>query len=291
MSSPRWRINGRLHDLSRRAMLMGVVNVTPDSFSDGGQFLDHDLAVQHARRLIAEGADIIDIGGESSRPGAASVPLDEEMRRVLPVLDALRGCGALLSIDTTKAAVAEAALDAGAHIINDISGLCADPQMAPLAASRQAAVVVMHMRGNPQTMQAQAQYQDVVAEVTEFWQRRLDQLTNMGLPADCVALDPGIGFAKTVNHNLMLLRELPRLAAAWSQPLLLGVSRKSFIGRLLGSDQLEQRDWPTVALSAHLRQAGARILRVHEVQANAQAVRMTEAIAQAAAPRVDSAIA
>ncbi len=278
-----WRINGRLHDLSRRAMLMGVVNVTPDSFSDGGQFLDHDLAVQHARRLIAEGADIIDIGGESSRPGAASVPLDEEMRRVLPVLDALRGCDALLSIDTTKAAVAEAALDAGAHIINDISGLCADPQMAALAARRKAAVVVMHMRGTPQTMQQQTDYNDVVAEVGQFWRQRLDELIGLGLPADCVALDPGIGFAKSLEQNLSLLRHLPKWTAQWSQPLLLGVSRKSFIGKLLGDQKLEQREWPTVALSAHLRQNGARILRVHEVQPNLQAVRMVEAIASAGA--------
>lgn len=273
-----WRIRDTDHDLSRRGMIMGIVNVTPDSFSDGGRFLDTGRAVEHALRLVEEGADILDIGGESTRPGAEPVYEDEELRRVLPVIRALRSATrTLISIDTMKASVARAALEAGADIINDVTGLRGDPAMSRVAAGCNAGLVIMHMIGTPQTMQFQPHYEDVVAEVRTYFDERLQLLTRLGIAPERVALDPGFGFGKTLEHNRTLLRALPRLAES-GRPLLVGVSRKSMIARLLEDDRLESRDWPTVALTAHMREHGARLFRVHDVKPNAHALRMTEAI-------------
>ncbi len=273
-----WRICGRDIDTTKRGLIMGIVNVTPDSFSDGGRFLDHASAIDCGLRLAAEGADILDIGGESTRPGAQSVHADEEMRRVLPVVRALRDqTSAFISIDTMKASVARAALDAGAHIINDVTGLAGDPDMPALAASSNGGLVVMHMKGTPRTMQQQPEYEDVAAEVRAYFEQRLADLAAAGIDLTRIALDPGFGFGKTLQHNLTLLRALPTLRVR-ARPLLIGISRKSTLGRILGNDRMEDRDWPTVALTAHAREAGAAIIRVHDVRPNVQAMRMIEAI-------------
>lgn len=273
-----WRIGGRDIDTSKRGLVMGIVNVTPDSFSDGGSFLDAASAVEHGVRLAAEGAGILDIGGESTRPGAQPVDADEEMRRVLPVIRALRDqTTALLSIDTMKASVARAAVDAGAHIINDVTGLFGDPDMLGVAAACDAGLVVMHMQGTPRTMQQQPEYRDVVAEVREFFAARLIALENAGIDLNRIALDPGFGFGKTIEHNLALMRALPDLRVR-QRPLLIGVSRKSMLGKIIGSDQMEDRDWPTVALTSFAREQGAAIVRVHDACPNVEAMRMTEAV-------------
>lgn len=273
-----WKVAGRAHDLTRRGMVMGIVNVTPDSFSDGGRYFDLDRAVEHGRELIREGADILDVGGESTRPGAEPVSEVEELRRVLPVIRALRAeSEVLISIDTFKAKVAAAALEAGADIINDVSGLTHDPRMVDVAASSSAGIVLMHMRGEPRTMQLNPHYDDVVAEVQQFFRERLAALANAGIAPERVVLDPGIGFGKALDHNLALMRSLRELAVD-DRPVLLGVSRKSMIGKLVGSDRMEDRTWPTVALTSYAREKGVRIVRVHEVKANVDAMRMTEAI-------------
>lgn len=257
---------------------MGILNVTPDSFSDGGRHTGLSAALDHARRLITQGADIIDIGGESTRPGAQPVSADEETARTVPVIAALRNeWEGLISIDTMKSAVAAAALDAGADIVNDVSGLRADPAMPALCAATGCGVVVMHMRGEPRTMQLAPHYHDVLAEVRGFFHERLEKLTAAGIDATALCFDPGIGFGKTLAHNLALLRALDRLAPE-NRPLLLGVSRKSFIGKLLESEDLRLRDWPTVALTARAREQGVMLHRVHDVLPNMQALRMVEAI-------------
>jgi dihydropteroate synthase len=273
-----WRIGGNDHDLGQCGMIMGIVNVTPDSFSDGGRFLDTGRAVEHALRLVEEGADILDIGGESTRPGAEPVEEAEELRRVLPVIRALRSATKiLLSIDTMKASVARAALDAGADIINDVTGLRGDSAMCRVAAETDAGLVVMHMIGTPRTMQQSPTYADVVTEVSAYFQERLRTLEGLGIAPERIVLDPGFGFGKTLEHNLALLRALPDLMEI-GRPLLVGVSRKSMIARLLGEDSLEARDWPTVALTAHMRELGARLFRVHEVRPNVESLHMAEAI-------------
>ncbi len=257
---------------------MGILNVTPDSFSDGGEHLGLETALAHARRMIAEGAELIDIGGESTRPGSQPVPADEEIARTVPVIAALRAeWDGLISIDTSKAAVAEAALAAGADIVNDVSGLLADSEMTGVCAASGCGVVVMHMQGSPQTMQAAPRYQDVVAEVRAFFEERLATLTGAGIALEAFCFDPGIGFGKTVNHNLALLRALGEISVA-RRPLLLGVSRKSFIGRILGTDDFEAREWPTVAITSNAREKGVMLHRVHSVRPNLEALRMTEAI-------------
>ena len=257
---------------------MGILNVTPDSFSDGGRHAGVRAALEHSRQMIAEGAEIIDVGGESTRPGASEVTVGEEIARTRPVIAALRaewdGC---LSIDTMKSEVAAAALEAGADIVNDVSGLTHDPAMAEVCARSGCGIVVMHMQGDPRTMQLAPDYDDVVGEVRAFFEERSGALTSMGIDPEAICFDPGIGFGKTVAHNLELLRALDGLAPD-GRPLLLGVSRKSFIGRVLGSDDLADRAWPTVAITAWAREAGVRIHRVHEVRPNAEALRMTEAI-------------
>lgn len=259
-------------------MVMGIVNVTPDSFSDGGRYFDPTQAVEHARELIAEGADILDIGGESTRPGAEPVAVEEELRRVVPVIRAIRAeSPVLISIDTFKAQVAEAALAAGADIINDVSGLLHDPRMIEVVRDTRAGVVVMHMKGEPRTMQVNPVYENVVSEVQTYFAERLADLEAAGIDLRRVMLDPGIGFGKSLHHNIALLRHLSDLSVQ-GRPLLLGVSRKSMIGRLIGSDSMTDRAWPTVALTSYAREHGACAVRVHEVKANADALRMTEAI-------------
>ena len=215
--------------LGRRTLVMGVVNVTPDSFSDGGRFLERERAVEQALVLLDQGADILDIGGESTRPGARAVPLEEELERVLPVIEGIRRRRpeALVSIDTYKAPVARAALEAGAVMINDITALGGDPDMAALAAESKAALVLMHMKGTPRTMQKNPTYDDVVAEVREFLARRLERALAAGVEAQRIMLDPGIGFGKTLEHNLLLIRHLGSLRSL-GRPLLLGASRKAF---------------------------------------------------------------
>jgi dihydropteroate synthase len=257
---------------------MGILNVTPDSFSDGGIYSDIERALAHARQMIAEGAELIDIGGESTRPGAVAVPAEEEIARTTPVVAALRGEWAgLISIDTSKASVAAAALEAGADIVNDVSGLTGDPAMVTICAEYGCGVVVMHMQGRPELMQVRPRYEDVVAEVNEFFQCRFDELTAGGIDPLALCFDPGIGFGKTLAHNLALLRALPKIQVA-GRPLLLGVSRKSFIGKILGCENLEAREWPTIALTSRAREAGVMLHRVHSVKPNLEALRMTEAI-------------
>ena len=273
-----WKTRRTACDLTRRGEVMGILNVTPDSFSDGGRHADFLSAMAHARRMIAEGAAILDVGGESTRPGAVPVEAGEEMRRVVPVVRELRAeWDGLISVDTSKAVVAAAALAAGADIVNDVTGLSGDPEMTAVCRDAGCGVVVMHMQGQPRTMQADPRYDDVVAEVAAYLARRMDELVAAGMNEQVICFDPGIGFGKTVEHNLALLRAADRLAAA-GRPLLLGVSRKSFLGKVLGTNALEARDWPTAALTAWTRATGARIWRVHEVRGNVEALRMAEAI-------------
>ena len=259
-----WRKGGRV-------LVMGALNVTPDSFSDGGAFLDPDAAADRALAMEREGADIIDIGGESSRPGAEPVPLEEELRRVLPVLERLRGRLRIpISIDTTKAEVAEAALQAGAEIVNDISALRFDPRMGEVVAKSGAGLVLMHMRGTPKTMQQDPTYADVVAEVRDFLAQRVEHAVSLGIDRELIAIDPGIGFGKTVEHNLELLRRLPELCEL-GHPVLVGPSRKSFIGAVLDLP-VEERLEGTLAACAVAVVRGADIVRVHDVRAVRRAV-------------------
>ncbi len=278
MAADEWLINDHLHRLTCRGMIMGIVNVTPDSFSDGGRFDQADKAVEHALELVAAGADIVDIGGESTRPGAEPVSAEMELARIRPVIRALRlQSKALISVDTFKASVAEVALDLGADIINDITGLRGDPAMIPLATRSKAGLVVMHMQGMPRTMQHAPQYEDVVEEVLSFFSERLSTLAAAGIDTRRIALDPGIGFGKQLQHNLALLRATPRFSHL-HHPILIGASRKSFIGQVLDTKALADRFWPTVALTALTRELGATLHRVHDVAACAHALRMTEAI-------------
>jgi dihydropteroate synthase len=273
-----WRIGGKEWDLTEKGMVMGIVNVTPDSFSDGGKYLDPQLAIDLGLRLVAEGADILDIGGESTRPGAASVHAEEEMRRVIPVIRALRKeTKALLSIDTMKASVARAAVAEGVHILNDVTGLTGDPDMLAVAQETEVGLVVMHMQGTPRTMQVSPEYEDVTADVRGYFLNRLESLEAAGIDPGRIALDPGFGFGKTLEHNRTLLRSLPQLAVR-DRPLLIGVSRKSMLGKWVGSPDMADRDWPTVALTAWARDHGASIIRVHDVRPNVHAMRMMEAI-------------
>lgn len=261
----------------RPALVMGIVNVTPDSFSDGGRFLDAEAAVAHALRLVKEGAEIIDVGGESTRPGATPVEEGEELRRVMPVIERLAGrVGVPLSIDTMKPAVARAALAAGASIVNDVAASRQDEAMWRLVAQTGAAYVCLHSQGPPQTMQQHPVYVDVMREVRDFFSERIARLSHCGVRREQVILDPGIGFGKTLEHNLQLLGGL-RCFGELQRPVLLGVSRKSFIGRLLGTE-VAQRLPAAVACASLGVAAGVQIIRAHEVAETVQAVRMTEAI-------------
>jgi dihydropteroate synthase len=256
--------------------LMGIVNVTPDSFSDGGLYLDADRAIGHARELAAEGADILDVGGESTRPGAQAVSAEAELHRVIPVLEGLGGVGVPVSIDTSKAAVAEAALEAGAGLVNDVTALRADPELAAVCAARGCDVVLMHMQGSPRTMQEAPAYGDVVEDVKGFLAERIDFATDAGIAEDRIWVDPGIGFGKTVDHNLELLRRLGEMRDL-GRPILIGTSRKSFIGRLTGRD-VDERLGGTIASNVLALRAGADVLRVHDVAQVREAVRVAEAI-------------
>lgn len=276
-----WRLRKRSIDLSRSGVIMGVLNITPDSFSDGGQFMDEELAVRHAEQMAGEGASILDVGGESSRPGSDPVPLAEELRRVIPVIKRIRSRypDLLLSIDTYKAETARQAIAAGGDIVNDISALRADPAMIEVLQRSNAGVILMHMRGTPKTMQLNPSYKDVVAEVFEFLQERRDELVRRGIDRRRIAIDPGYGFGKRVQDNVQLIRELGRFAEL-GQPVVVGISRKSTIAQLLGTPGLPSRErlWPTVALTSLLREKGAHVFRVHDVRPNLEALRMTEAI-------------
>ena len=257
---------------------MGVVNVTPDSFSDGGRFLDPAMAVEHALKLVSEGADIIDIGGESTRPNATPVSEDEESQRVLPVINELkRRTDALISIDTMKPGVARAAVATGAVIVNDVGANCFDREMACVVADSGAAYVAMHMQGSPATMQKNPSYKNVVAEVDEFFSRALEQLGAFGVAREQVILDVGIGFGKTPQHNLQLLGALGDFRK-WDRPLMLGTSRKSFIGKLTGQGDASSRLAGSLACACWGRAAGAEIFRVHDVVETRQALRTIEAI-------------
>jgi dihydropteroate synthase len=268
-------------DFSLRTYIMGVLNVTPDSFSDGGRYLDRRAAVEHALAMIADGADIVDVGGESTRPkgvygqGAALVTAEEEMRRVLPVIEELASkTDVPISIDTYKSSVAEAALKAGARIINDVSGMNFDPQIVNVAAKYNASLVVMHMLGTPATMQQHPQYDDVVQEVKEFLQSRVAVARQAGVKD--IIVDPGLGFGKTLEHNLALIRHL-REFRELGCPLLIGPSRKGFIGALLAA-QVDDRMYGTAAAVATCIANGADIVRVHDVRAMKQVAIVTDAI-------------
>lgn len=263
--------------MSRRTAVMGIVNVTPDSFADGGRYLDSEKAIAHGIALASQGADIVDIGGESTRPGARPVSAGEEMGRVLPVIRGLRRALSIpISIDTTKADVARVAVDEGADMVNDISALRFDPAMAPLVAAAKLPVVLMHMLGTPRTMQQSPRYQDVVEEVKEFLRRRIRFALEAGVSEERIIIDPGIGFGKNLDHNLALLRGLPSLASL-GQPLLVGPSRKTFVGKLLDAGP-EGRLEGSLAAAVAAVLAGANIIRTHDVKESRRAIRIADAL-------------
>lgn len=274
------QIGRRTFEWGSRTFVMGIVNVTPDSFSDGGRHLDADAAVAAGERMVEEGADLLDVGGESTRPGADPVPVQQELDRVLPVIERLaKRVDAPLSVDTTKAAVAEAALRAGASLVNDVSGFVLDPEMAPTCARHGAAACAMHMRGTPRTMQQNPTYLDVVGEVLEGLAGSLAIAARCGLPEERLVLDPGIGFGKTAAQNLFLLRNVAQLRAL-GRPLLVGASRKSFLGVVTGRP-VDQRLSGSLAVATHAALAGVELVRVHDVSQTVLAVRVAEALREA----------
>ena len=257
---------------------MGVLNVTPDSFSDGGKFFELEKPIEHGVKMAAEGADVIDVGGESTRPGAEPVAAEEELRRVIPVIEKLRAkIDVPVSIDTSKAEVAHAAIHAGASIMNDITGGRGDQGMLPLIAETKSAFIIMHMQGTPRTIQIQPRYADVMSEIADFFRQQYARAIECGVDPMAIAFDPGIGFGKTLDHNLELLAQLERLRGD-DRPLVVGVSRKSFLAKLIDSPEIEDRLAPAVALTALLRVRGADVFRVHDVKENVSALRVTEAI-------------
>ena len=273
-----WKIGDRIFDLSRQGLIMGVLNVTPDSFSDGGEFFAAEKAIEHGLKMAADGADIVDVGGESTRPGAEPTAADEELRRVIPVIEKLRTkIDVPISIDTSKTEVALAATQAGASIVNDVTGGRGDEGMLPLIAETKSALIIMHMQGKPRTMQKQPRYNEVVSEVADFFRQQYACAIGCNIDPMAIAFDPGIGFGKTLDHNLELLAQLERLRAH-DRPLVIGVSRKSFLGKLIESPDMDDRGAPAVALTALLRTSGADVFRVHDVKENVSALRVTEAI-------------
>jgi dihydropteroate synthase len=273
MSNPRTAIEERFP----RPSVMGVVNVTPDSFSDGGVHLDPDVAVAAARRMLAEGAAVVDVGGESTRPGSEGVTLDEELRRVVPVLERLDG--APVSIDTMKAEVARRAVALGAVLVNDVTALRGDPAMAEVVAEAGAYLCLMHMQGEPRTMQVSPTYEDVVAEVAAFLEERLRFAVAAGIAEERICLDPGIGFGKTVAQNFELVRRLPELAA-FGRPILIGFSRKSSLGRVLGDPEAKTGPLSaSVAAAVAAYERGATIVRVHDVREHVEALTVAAAVA------------
>lgn len=278
-----WKTRRQSLDLSRHGVVMGILNATPDSFSDGGAYDEDTSAMEHALLMISQGAQIIDIGGESTRPGAPAITLDQELARVIPLIADLRKRSeVLISIDTSKAMVAAAALEVGADIVNDVTGLTgadSGQKMVEVCAQWGAGIVVMHMLGNPRTMQNYPDYKDVggvVAAVNRFFKERLATLTSDGIDPQCICFDPGIGFGKTLEDNLALLRHLPEMQS--DRPILLGVSRKSLIGALTGEEDPSQRDVATAAITALTSQQGIRLHRVHDVKKNVDALTLVEAI-------------
>ncbi len=274
-----WHLRDRTLDLDARCLVLGIVNVTPDSFSDGGRYAVPDAAVAHGLELVRQGADLLDIGGESTRPGSQPVALEEELRRVVPVVEELARQGEVpLSIDTSKAAVARACLEAGASVINDVTGLRGDPDMPAVARKFGAGVIVMHMQGTPTTMQVAPHYDDVVIDLLRYFEERVQSLAGQGVAPEQLALDPGIGFGKELTHNLQLLARLDTFQQL-GRPVCLGVSRKGFLGTLLGRPA-DQRLAGSLAVAAYaLAHGAAQILRVHDVAATRDLVLMWETLA------------
>jgi dihydropteroate synthase len=273
-----WRVGDRTIDCAERTVVMGVLNVTPDSFSDGGRFLAVDDAAAHAVELVADGADIVDVGGESTRPGASPVPVEAEIDRVAPVIARVREelPDAVVSVDTRRASVAAAALDAGAAIVNDVSA-GSDPAMFELVRDRGAAIVLMHMQGEPQTMQEAPTYADVVGEVREYLRGRIEAAELAGIDPERIAVDPGIGFGKDLEHNLELMRRIDELLPL-GRPVLVGPSRKRFIGAILDLPE-DERIEGTIGATAWMVSRGAHVVRVHDVREVVRAVRVLDAIA------------
>ena len=272
------KISAMFGAIGHKTLVMGVLNVTPDSFSDGGLFSNPDSAIRHAISMVEAGADLIDIGGESSRPGAAPVPVDEEIRRVVPIIEAIAGrIDVPISVDTYKAPVAQAALDAGALIVNDISSATLDPAMPHLIAARRCPAILMHMRGTPRDMQTNTDYEDLMGEISGFLRARVRAIAEAGVDKRMLIIDPGIGFAKTVEQNLEILRRLRELKSI-GRPILVGTSRKSTIGKVLGNLPPEERLEGTAATVAIAIANGADIVRVHDVKEMARTARMADAI-------------
>ena len=274
-----WSVRGKSYDLSKRGMIMGIINTTPDSFSDGGLFESSGAAIEQAIKLENEGASIIDFGGESTRPGAEKVSVKDELKRILPVLEKfvkIRSPKTLISIDTSKAEVAQAGLDAGADIINDVTGL-SDPAMRKMAAGSECGIIIMHMAGNPRTMQRSPNYREVTNEVITFLNEQIKLCESDGIIKERIVVDPGIGFGKSLQHNLELIGSITKITEL-KRPVMIGVSRKSFIGKILENDDFNEREWPTVALTSYCREHGATLFRVHSVKQNLDAMLMTEAI-------------
>ncbi len=269
--------NNWLKDDSRKTLIMGILNVTPDSFSDGGQFNNSQKAIDYALKMEDDGADIIDVGGESTRPGAKPVTIEEELNRIIPVIEGIRKkSNIIISIDTYKSNVADKAITAGANIINDISGLRFDKDMIRLASNLQVPIVIMHMLGNPQNMQNDPIYKDIIEELILFFRERVDLMTSNGILKNNIILDPGIGFGKTVNHNFTILRELNRIAEL-GFPVLVGPSRKSFIGHTLKLPPEERIEGTAAAVTAAIMN-GSRIVRIHDVEEMLRVVKITEQI-------------
>lgn len=264
-----------------KTYVMGILNATPDSFSDGGKYFSAEDALPRAAQMISQGADIIDVGGESTRPGAGEIPEGEEMRRVMPVIEKIKGKfpGSVISVDTRKSSVASAALKAGASIVNDVSGLCFDPKMPEVLASGKAAVIIMHSKGDPKTMQNDPRYDDIMSEILLFFEDRIRYACNAGIKEDNIVLDPGIGFGKTTEHNLEILKRLEELRCL-GRPVCLGTSRKSFIGNILGIKDPAQRDGPTAATISLAISKKVDIIRVHNVQIARQTADISDKIAK-----------
>jgi dihydropteroate synthase len=273
----KFRIKGGEIELGKRTLVMGVLNVTPDSFSDGGLYFDKQLAIDRALQMVEEGADIIDIGGESTRPFSDPVPLEEELRRVIPVIEAIAPKVAVpISIDTYKAKVASEALQAGASIVNDISGLRFDPDLARVVSENGAGLILMHIKGTPKTMQLDPHYEDVILEIKEFLKESIKKAESEGVHPDSIVIDPGIGFGKKLNHNLEIFRRLRELEEL-GKPILVGPSRKSFIGEILGVP-VSERLYGTLGAVAYCALKGVHIVRVHDVKAVRQVLDIIDAI-------------
>ena len=265
--------------------VVGILNVTPDSFSDGGDFLDPEAAAAHALTLLDEGASIVDVGGESTRPGSEPVPQEEEIRRVVPVIERLLAARpeAMISVDTYRSETATAALEAGARIVNDVTALRGDPRMAPVVADARCPVIIMHMQGEPKTMQREPRYEDVVSEVRDLLASRAEHAVAAGIGPDDIVVDPGIGFGKTLEHNLALLRNLEAVVGL-GFPVLVGASRKRFIGTITGVKEASERVFGTVATTVLAYEKGATLFRVHDVRPNREALAVAEAVLHASRP-------